>query len=215
MKVSITKKHEYLSGWTVYDMTWKTDFSGVRNKTIQSVYVPTKNPFSTKIFKSWASELGVDIDAIFTDLENRKDDCQKAKLLIKAFNEEYLKNLKELNSDDKCHVHYTATLEPSFKPLKTAFETFEVYTVVVRIEYKSGVFQIAFPSLGRKKNPACTRIVFSGNRLKAVYEGDEAIEDVKDRIERYIKDCDSDEKFAALPKKLKEIQKEVMKYFQK
>lgn len=215
MKTIINKKHEYLSGWTSYDMTWKTDFSGVRNKTFRSVVVVTKDPFSTKSFKAWAAKNGVDTDALFTDVENCKDDCEKANLLIKAFNEEYLKNLKELNSDDKCHVHYTATLEPSFKPLKTAFEAFEVYTVVVRIEYKSGVFQIAFPSLGRKKNPACTRIVFSGNRLKAVYEGDEAIEDVKGRIERYIKDCDSDEKFAALPKKLKEIQKEVMKHFQK
>ena len=216
MKTIITKKHEYLSGWTAYDMTWKTDFPGVRNKTIQSAVVVTKEPFSTKTLKAWAAGKGVEIDALFTEMKNCKDDCEKMNLLCDAFNEEILeKNLNELNSDDKCHVHYTATLEPSFKPLKTAFETFEVYTVVVRIEYKSGAFQIAFPSLGRKKNTACTRIVLSGNRLKAVYEGDEAIEDVKGRIERYIKDCDSDEKFAALPKKLKEIQKEVMKYFQK
>lgn len=25
MKITITKKHEYLSGWTAYDMTWKTE----------------------------------------------------------------------------------------------------------------------------------------------------------------------------------------------
>ena len=62
MQITITKKHEFMTGWTAYDMTWKSEFPGVRNKTIQSVGVVTKDPFSTKILKAWASEKGYDLD---------------------------------------------------------------------------------------------------------------------------------------------------------
>lgn len=213
MKVSITKKHEYLSGWTVYDMTWKTDFSGVRNKTIQSVYVPTKNPFSTKIFKSWASELGVDIDAIFTDLENRKDDCQKAKLLCEAYNEEYGKNINAVKEDTKCYVRYTATLNPSYKPLKTAFETIEFYVVEALIEFKGNVLKAVFPSQGRKQNKYCPYILISGGEMKELYGEEDAIYKISSRIERYINDCDTDKKFQELPKKLMEVKNELAKYY--
>ena len=213
MKTTITKKHEYLSGWTAYDMTWMTDFSGVRNKTIQSVVVVSKTPFSTKILKTWASELGCDIDALFTDVENIKVDCNKLNQLVAAFNEEYGKNLETLNSDNQCHVRYTATLNPSHKPFETAFETFEVYDVEVRIEFKSGAIKAVFPSQGRQKNVACTRIVFSGNRMKAVYGEEEAIEAIKNRIGRYIKDCDTDKKFEELPKKLMAVKKELVGYY--
>ena len=69
MKITITKKHEYMSGWTMYDMVWKTDYSELRRKnmTLQSAVVVTKEPLSTKILKAWAAENGVDIDALFTD----------------------------------------------------------------------------------------------------------------------------------------------------
>lgn len=213
MKITITKKHEYLSGWTAYDMTWKTDFSGFRNKTIQSVVVATKTTFSTKIFKTWASELGYDIDALFTDVENIDEDVKKMNQLGAAFNNEYGKNLDTLNSDNQCHVRYTAMLNPSYKPFETAFETFEVYDVVVRIEYKSGAIKAVFPSQGRQKNAACTRIVFSGNRMKAVYGEEEAIEAIKGRIGRLIEDCDSDKKFLELPQKLMAVKKGLAKYY--
>lgn len=213
MKITITKKHEYLSGWTTYEMTWKTDFSGVRNKTLQSVYVPTKNPFSTKIFKSWAAEQGIDVDALFTDLEKGKEDCQKATLLCEAYNEEYGKNINAVKEDTKCYVRYTATHNPNYKPLKTAFETIEAYVVETLIEFKGNVLKAVFPSQGRQKNAACTRVIFSGNRLKAVYGEEEAIEAIKSRIERYINDCDSDKKFQELPKKLMEVKKELAKYY--
>lgn len=213
MKVTITQKHEYMSGWTAYDMTWKTDFSGFRNKTIQSVVVATKTPFSTKIFKTWASELGYDIDALFTDVENIDEDVKKMNQLGAAFNNEYGKNLDTLNSDNQCHVRYTVTLNQNFKPIKTAFETYDIYDVEVRIEYKSGVITVILPSMGRRKNAACTRIVFSGNRMKAVYGEEEAIETLKDQIGRYIKDCDTDKKFRELPQKLMEVKKELAKYY--
>lgn len=213
MQITITKKHEYLSGWTAYDMTWKTDFSGVRNKTIQSLVVVSKAPFSTKIFKTWASERGYDLDTLFTDVENIDEDVKAMNQLGAAFNEEFGKNLDTLNSDNQCHVRYTATLNPSYKPFETAFETFEVYDVVVRIEYKSGAIKAVFPSQGRQKNAASTRIVFSGNRMKAIYGEEEAIEAIKGRISRYINDCDSDKKFQELPQKLMEVKKELAKYF--
>ena len=207
MNILITKKHEYLSGWTSYDMTWKTDFYGIRNKTFRSVVVVTKEPFSTKIFKNWAANKGCDVDAIFTDVENYKNDCEKINLIITAFNEEYLKNLVALNSDNECHTHYSATINPNYKSLQTAFETFDAYNVTVLIEYKSGVIKVVFPSVGRQKVAACTRVVLSGNHLKAVYGEEEAIENIKGYIARYLKDCDTDEKFQALPKKLEEVKK--------
>ena len=213
MKINITKKHEFASGWTTYDMTWKTDFPGVRNKTIQSLVVVSKTPFSTKILKAWASELGYDLDTLFTDVENIKEDCNKMNQLAEAFNKEFGENLDTLNSDNQCHVRYTATLNPDFKPIKTAFETYDIYDVEVRIEYKSGAITTMFPSMGRRKNAACTRIVFSGNRMKAVYGEEEAIETLKDQIDRYIKDCDTDKKFEELHKKLGAVQKELMGYF--
>ena len=89
MKISITKKHEYLSGWTAYDMTWKTDYTGVRkNMTLQSVVWVSNEPFSSKTIKAWASELGYDLDALFTVLDNSKEDCEKMNKLIKALNKE-------------------------------------------------------------------------------------------------------------------------------
>ena len=214
MKAIITKKHEYLSGWTAYDMTWKTDFQGLRNKTIQSVVVVTKEPFSTKTFKAWAAGKGVDIDALFTEMKNCKEDCEKMNLLCDAFNKEILeKNLNELNSDDKCHVRYTATLNPDYRPLKTAFETIEAYDVEVCIEFKSGAFKMKFPSQGRKKNKYCPYILVSGGEMKELYEEEDAIYKVSSRIGKYLDDCDTDEKFAALPKKLVEIMREMMKYY--
>ena len=213
MQITITKKHEYLSGWTAYDMTWKTDFSGVRNKPIQSLVVVSKTPFSTRILKTWSSEQGYDIDTLFTNVENINEDVKAMNQLGAAFNEAYGKNLDTLNSDNQSHVRYTATLNPNYKPFETAFETFEVYDVEVRIEYKSGAIKVVFPSQGRQKNAACTRIVFSGNRLKAVYGEEEAIEAIKGRIGRYINDCDTDQKFQELPKKLMEVRKELAKYY--
>ena len=129
MQITITKKHEYLSGWTAYDMTWKTDFSGVRNKTIQSLVVVSKTPFSTRILKTWSSEQGYDIDTLFTNVENINEDVKAMNQLGAAFNEAYGKNLDTLNSDNQSHVRYTATLNPNYKPFETAFETFEVYDV--------------------------------------------------------------------------------------
>ena len=214
MQTTITKKHEYVSGWTLYEMTWKTEFSGVRNKTIQTASVVTKNPFSTKIFKTWASKLGYDLDTVFTDVEKGREDCEKMKLLVEAFNEEYGKNIDALKGDTKCYVRYTATLNPNYKPLKTAFETIEAYDVEVLIEYKSGVIDMVFPSQGRKKSESCPMIMLSGkNMLKSIGEEEEAIDKISCRIERYLDDCDSDEKFAALPKKLAEVKKSLMKYY--
>ena len=216
MKVTITKKHEYMSGWTVYDMTWKTDYSELRRKnmTLQSVVVVTKDPFSTKILKAWATENGVDIDALFTEVEKCKEDCEKMNRLVGEFEKTFGDHLPELNSDNKCHVRYTATLNPNYKPLKTAFETIEVYDVEVLIEYKSGVIDMVFPSQGRKKSESCPMIMLSGkNMLKSIGEEEEAIDKISCRIERYLDDCDSDEKFAALPKKLAEVKKSLMKYY--
>ncbi len=211
MKIIITKKHEYLSGWTSYDMTWKTDFSGVRNKTLKTVIVVSKEPFSTKSIQDLASENGVDVAALFTYVEDCENDCKEVNKLIKAYNEKYHKNLIELNSDNKCHTHYSATINRNYKPVQTAFETFDAYDVKVRIEYKSGVLEMMFPSVGRQKDAACTRVVLSGKHLKAVYGEEEAIENIKGYIDRYIRDCDTDEKFNALSKKLVEVKRSLTK----
>ena len=213
MKITITKKYEYLSGWTTYDMTWKTDFPGGRNKTIQSVYVPTKNPFSTKIFKSWAAELGFDLDALFTDTDKCKEDCETIKLLCEAYNEEYGKNINAVKEDPKCYVRYTATLNPNYKPLKTAFETIEVYVVEALIEFKGNVLKAVFPSQGRKQNKYCPYILMSGGEMKELYGEEDAIYKISSRIGRLINDCDSDKKFQELPKKLMEVKKELAKYY--
>lgn len=213
MELTITKKHEYLSGWTLYDMTWKTDYSGIRNMTLQSVVVVTKEPFSSKTLKTWMAGKGVDLDEIFTIRENAKEDCEKMNQLVGDFNKDFGGGLEELNSDNKCHVRYSATLNPNYKPFVGAFETMEAYNVEVLIEYKSGTIQVVFPSQGRQKVSGCTLIVLSGNHLKSIYGEEEAIEKVKSRIERYINDCDSDEKFKELPNKLVAVKKEMMKYF--
>ena len=213
MKINITKKHEFASGWTAYDMTWKTDFSGVRNKTLQSVSVATKNPFSTKILKTWASELGYDLDAVFTDLEKGKEDCEKMKQFVKVFNEEYGKNADALKSDPKCYVRYTATLAPGYKPLKTAFETIEAYAVEVIIEFRGNALKAVFPSQGRKKNEYCPYILISGGEMKELYGEEDAIYKISSRIGRLIDDCDSDKKFRELPQKLMDVKKELAKYY--
>lgn len=146
MQINITKKHEFMTGWTAYDMTWKSEFPGVRNKTIQSVGVVTKDPFSTKILKAWASEKGYDLDAIFTNLDKGKEDCEKMKQFCKDFNEVYGKNIEAIKGDTKCYVRYTATINPNYKPLKTAFETIDVYTVEAIIEFKGNALKMQFPS---------------------------------------------------------------------
>ena len=213
MQTTITKKHEYVSGWTLYEMTWKTEFSGVRNKTIQTASVVTKNPFSTNIFKTWASKLGYDLDTVFTDVEKGREDCEKMKLLVEAFNEEYGKNIDALKGDTKCYVRYTATLNPNYKPLKTAFDTIEAYTVEAIIEFKGSVLKALFPSQGRKKNEYCPFILISGGEMKELYGEEDAIYKISSRIERYINDCDTDKKFQELSKKLMEVKKELAKYY--
>ena len=215
MKISITKKHEYLSGWTAYDMTWKTDYTGVRkNMTLQSVVWVSNEPFSSKTIKAWASELGYDLDALFTVLDNSKEDCEKMNKLIKVLNKESEKNYEGLNNNNKCLVHYSATLNPNYRPLKTAFETIEAYNVKVYVEYKSGYFEMVFPSQGRKKSESCPMIMLSGPHMgKSIGEEDEAIEKISSHIERYINDCDSIEKFKELPKKLAEVKVQLMKYY--
>lgn len=211
MKVTITKKHEYLTGWTMYDMVWKTDYVelGKNNFKVQSAIVVTKEPFSNPILKKWAVDKGCDIDVLFTERENSKEDCEKMNKLVHHFNIEYGNNLNLLNSDNKCHVEYSATISPNCYPLKTAFEIFHAYDVKVRIEYKSGVLEMVFPSQGREKNSACTRVVFSGKSMKAVYEAEEAIETIKCFIGRYIDDCNTDDKFKNLPKILDKIQSDL------
>ena len=213
MQISIVKKHEYLSGWIISEMTWKTDFSGVRNKTIQSVYVATKEPFSTKTLKTWASEQGYDLDALFTDLDKCKEDCETLKLLCNAFNEKYGKNADEVKGDTKCYVRYTATINPHYKPLKTAFETIDVYTVDVIIEFKGNVLKAVFPSQGRKQNKYCPFILISGGETKELYGEEDAIYKISSRIGRFIEDCDTDQKFRELSNKLMEVKKELAKYY--
>ena len=215
MKISISKNHEFLSGWTAYNLSWRTDYSGVRkNMTLQSVVWVSKEPFSTKTIKSWASELGLDLDALFTVLDNSKEDCEKMNKFIKVLNEKSEKNYAEINGNNKCLVYYSATLNPNYRPLKMAFETIEVYNVRVYVEYKSGYFEMEFPSQGRKKSESCPMIMLSGPHMgKSIGEEDEAIEKISSHIERYINDCDSDEKFKELPKKFAEVKVQLMKYY--
>lgn len=215
MKTIITKKHEYLSGWTAYEMTWKTDFSGVsKNKTIQTVVVFSKDSLIPETIKKWASEQGCDLDSLFTDLENIKEDCEKVNPIIRLLNEKFSKNETELKNNNKCLVRYSATLNPNYRPLKTAFETIEVYNVKVYVEYKSGYFEMVFPSQGRKKSESCPMIMLSGPHMgKSIGEEDEAIEKISSHIERYIKDCDSDAKFKELPKKFADVKAQLMKYY--
>lgn len=213
MKITISTKHTYLSGWTAYDMTWKTEYTGFRNKTIQSIVVVSKEPFSAKGLKKWASELGYDLETLFTDIENCKSDVAKINEFTKIFNNKYLKNIDEINSQDKCMIKYSATLNNHYTPLKTAFETIEAYDVYVLIEYKSGVIKISFPSQGRKKSESCTMLVFDGGKLKSLYGEEEAISKIRSRIQNLIDDCDSDEKFKVLPRKLNDIRTSIMKSF--
>lgn len=213
MKIKISLIHNYLSGWKTYKMIWKTDFQGVRNKTIQSVVVASKEPFTAKSLKAMASGIGVDTDLLFTEIENCNADCKTMNSLGKVFNEKYGKNLAELNKEGHCEVRYTATLNPAYKPLETSFETILAYKVNVLVEFKSGVIQMVFPSQGRKKNDYFPFFVSSEGEMKNVCEEEEAIFKVKSRIGKYLADCDTDEKFAALPKKLEMVHKEMMKHF--
>lgn len=213
MKTLVSKKHEYLSGWTAYDMTWKTDYCGIRNKTIQSATVVSKNPFSTKILKDWASERGYDLDTLFTDVERCREDFNTVNQLVADFNKEYSKNLDELKGDTKCRVRYTATLNPKYKPLETAFETIEVYIVEAIIEFRGNVLKALFPSQGRRENKYCPYIVISGGEMKELYGEEDAIYKISSRIERYINDCDSDDKFRELPNKLMEVKRDLAKYY--
>ena len=213
MQINITKKHEFMTGWTAYDMTWKSEFPGVRNKTIQSVGVVTKDPFSTKILKAWASEKGYDLDAIFTNLDKGKEDCEKMKQFCKDFNEVYGKNIEAIKGDTKCYVRYTATINPNYKPLKTAFETIDVYTVEAIIEIKGNALKMQFPSQGRKQNKYCPFILVSGGEMKELYGEEDAIYKISSRIGRFIEDCDTDQKFRELSNKLMEVKKELAKYY--
>ncbi|MSS18762.1 hypothetical protein, partial [Sodaliphilus pleomorphus] len=209
MKITIKKNHKYLSGWTSYDMTWKTEYPVSRNQLLQSVIVITKNPFSVKVLKGWATAKGFDFDPLFTDINKCKDDCKKINQIGYLFNKEYAENLKILNSKNKCLVEYSATLNPMSKPIKTAFETFKAYEVNVYVEYKFAYINLVFPSLGREKNDTSQLIILSGNKLKSTYGEGEAINKIQNLIEKYIKDCDSDEKFNALVMTLKGIRKEM------
>lgn len=211
MKVIVKKDYEFLSGWVKYNMTWKTEYPGIRNFAIQSVVVVSKEPFSANVLKKWAAEQGIDLDALFTDFDKNKEDVDKVNQFSAIFNEWNHKNIDELNSN-KCEVRYTATLDPNYKPYKTAFETIQVYQVDVVIEYKSGAYHIQFPSQGRKKSDSCPYILISGSKMEEMYEEKEAIQKIKARLERYIEDCDTDEKFRALGDKLVAIKKDLKKY---
>jgi hypothetical protein len=212
MKITIKAKHTYFSGITTYDMNWKTDYYGLKNFTLRSVVVASKEPLSTTSFKKWSSALGVNVEALFTDLADYEDDIKKANIIIEAFNNEFEKVFDELNSHNKCEVRYTATLNPNYKPFNTAFETIQVYDVNVHVEYKSGYINAMFPSQGSKKNSACQRMVFDGKKLVSICEEAEAIDKIKSYIGQYIKDCDTDEKFNELSKKFAKVQKELKKY---
>lgn len=215
MKISITKKHEYLTGWTSYDMVWKTDYAelGKKNITLLSVVVVSKDSFSVKILKKWATEKGYDLDPLFTKIDNNRNDCDKTNNLIKAFDEEYGKNLDALNNDNKCHIQYSASINKNYKPLVMAFDTILAYDVKVCIEYKSGVLEGVFLSQGRKKNDYCPMIMLSGKHMmETLYEEKEAIYKIESRLERYINDCDTDEKFNELPKILREIQDDLKRF---
>lgn len=212
MKTTIKVKHNYLSGITTYEMTWKTEYPGTKNFTLRSVLVASKDPFSTKIFKKWAMEHEIDVDALFSDPYSYKKDIKTVNELIEKFNNKYSKVFEELNSNNKCEVRYTATLNPNYKPLHTAFEVIQAYDVEVLIEYKSGVINAVFHSQGRKKNDYMPYILVSGGKMVELYEENEAIEKIKQRIEKYINDCDTDEKFVELNKKLAAVQKDLKKY---
>lgn len=212
MKTTIKTIHNYLSGITTYEMAWKTEYSDIKNFTLNSCVVASKEAFSTKVFKKWASELGIDVETLFTDPKASKEDVESVNNLIEAFNNEYHKTFEELNSQNKCNVRYTATLNPNYKPFKTSFETIQVYDVEVLIEYKSGVITAVFHSQGRKKNDYMPYFLISGDKMVQLYEEKEAIQKIKSRIEKYINDCDTDEKFKELTKKLAAVQKELKKY---
>ena len=215
MQTIITKKHEYLSGWTAYEMTWKTDFSGVsKNKTIQTVVVFSKDSLTPETIKKWASEQGCDLDSLFTDLENIKEDCEKVNAIIRLLNEKFSKNETELKNNNKCLVRYSAALNPNYRPLKMAFETIEVYNVKVYVEFNSSYFEMEFPSQGRKKSESCPMIMLSGKHMgKSIGEEDEAIDKIESRIQRHLDECDTMEKFKALPKKFADIKVQLMKYY--
>lgn len=213
MQINITKRYEFMNGWTAYDMTWKTELPGLPNQIMMSVSVVSRNPFSTKILKDWASEKGYNLDTVFTDYEKGKEDCEKMKKFYEEFNEVYGKNLDAILSDNKCYVRYTATLNPNYKPLKTAFETIDIYTVEVKIEFKGHLLIIQFPSQGRKQNEDCPFILVSGGEMKELYGEEDAIYKISSRIGQYIKDCDTDQKFRELFNKLTEVKKELEKYY--
>lgn len=212
MKTTIKFLHTYASGFTAYDVTFATDFCGYRNKKFFTCVVATKETFSKKELKKWAAEQGYDIDALFTNFESLEQDNKIVKKLVKDFANAFSKGLEELNSSNKCEVSYSATLNPNYEPLETAFETILAYDVKVTIEFKSGVINAIFHSQGRKKNEACKMITFSNGKLTEIYEEEEAIMKIKSRIEKYINACDSMEKFETLTKQLAAVQKELNKY---
>lgn len=118
-----------------------------------------------------------------------------------------------MKTDNKCHIQYSATINPDYRPLRTAFEIIHAYDVKVRIEYKSDVLEMVFLSQGREKNDYCPMIMLSGKHMmESLYEEKEAIYKIESRIERYINDCDTDEKFKELPKTLKKIQNDLKRF---
>lgn len=210
MKVIVKDDYQFLSGWVRYNMVWRTKYTGIRNRTLQSVVVFSKEPFSSKVLKEMASEQGYDLDSLFTEFDRYKEDLDKMNQFSAIFNKWNEKNIEEINSDNKCNVRYTATLDPNYKPLETPYMTIQVYQVHVLIEFNFKAAQFPIYSLGRKKESYPFNLI-SGGKTEEMYEEEEAIEKINARIENDITDCDTEEKYYALGFKLVDIQTEQFK----
>lgn len=207
MKISCKLDYTYMSGWKGYTLDFTTEFSDSRNAKIFSGSIVAKDACSSKYIISWAAEKGFDLPELFTDYDNAKKDSQtfsKFTGLLADWNDA---NLKEM-STNKCFIDYSATKNPKFKPMETAFETFFMYDVLVKIEFNNTHGQLIIPVPAREKDDNMPFIMMSGKNMgKTLYEEEEAINYVSSKVDKLVDECDSEEKFNALARKLNEIQK--------
>ena len=116
----------------------------------------------------------------------------------------------------KATVNYSASVNKSYRPMMTAFETFRMYDVNVEvIKIVDGVSEKVYETTvhipARDKSCGCVFIMGTGSSMgKQVYEEKEAITHFRDHIYKDVEDCDSEEKLKNLIKKIEIVRK---KYF--
>ena len=215
MKASCKLDHTYLSGWKSYVVELKTEFPEMKTIKVMGYDIMVKEDYSPKDFYSWAQSNGIDAKALFVDTDLVQEDQKKMNILTNLINEHREKNYNEM-CNNKCYTKMVATRNNHFPPMKTAFETYHIYDVLVQVEFNSKHGHLTIPVLAREKCEGITFMMGSGpNMGKPLYEEKEAINFVESQIYKMVEDCDTDEKLNQLLKKLNEIQSQAVKAIKK